>query len=87
MSKIVAAVGVSANALDSARRPLAKLIEAAMSEAITQATAEGITDPVEVKARMMAARVKVLERIDDAETYQQIFENLSKAIFIQVNEK
>ncbi len=34
-----------------------------------------------------AERVKVLERIDDAETYQQIFENLSKAIFIQVNEK
>lgn len=33
-----------------------------------------------------AARIKVLERIDDAETYQQIFENLSKAIFIQVSE-
>ncbi len=33
-----------------------------------------------------AERVKALERIDDAETYQQIFENLSKAIFIQVNE-
>ena len=33
-----------------------------------------------------AERVKVLERIDDAETYQKIFENLSKAIFIQVNE-
>lgn len=31
-------------------------------------------------------RIKVLERIDDAETYQQIFENLSKAIFIQVSE-
>jgi hypothetical protein len=31
-------------------------------------------------------RIKVLERIDDAETYQQIFENLSKAIFIQVND-
>ncbi len=31
-------------------------------------------------------RIKVLERIDDAETYQQVFENLSKAIFIQVSE-
>jgi len=31
-------------------------------------------------------RIKVLERIDDAETYQQIFENLSKTIFIQVGE-
>lgn len=33
-----------------------------------------------------AERIKVLERIDDAETYQQIFENLSKAIYIQVSE-
>ncbi len=31
-------------------------------------------------------RIKVLERIDDAEIYQQIFENLSKAIYIQVGE-
>lgn len=31
-------------------------------------------------------RIKVLERIDDTETYQQIFANLSKAIFIQVSE-
>ena len=33
-----------------------------------------------------AERIKVLERIDDAETYQKIFENLSKAIFIQVSD-
>lgn len=33
-----------------------------------------------------ANRVKVLERIDDAETYQKIFENLSKALHIQTNE-
>jgi len=33
-----------------------------------------------------AERIKKLERIDDAETYQQIFENLSKSIFIQVSE-
>ena len=33
-----------------------------------------------------AGRIKVLEGIDDAETYQQIFENLSKAIFIQVSQ-
>lgn len=32
-------------------------------------------------------RVKVLERIDDAETYQQIFDNLRKSLFIQVGEK
>ncbi len=32
-------------------------------------------------------RIKVLERIDDAETYQQIFDNLRKSLFIQVGEK
>jgi len=32
-------------------------------------------------------RIKVLERLDDAETYQQIFDNLRKSIFIQVGEK
>lgn len=31
-------------------------------------------------------RVTALERIDDAETYQQIFANLSKSIYIQVSE-
>ncbi|MCP4301659.1 MAG: hypothetical protein GY783_13820 [Gammaproteobacteria bacterium] len=32
-------------------------------------------------------RIKVLERIDDAETYQQIFDNLQKSLFIQVGAK
>lgn len=32
-------------------------------------------------------RIKVLERIDDAETYQQIFDNLQKSLFIQVSAK
>jgi len=32
-------------------------------------------------------RIKVLERIDDAKTYQQIFDNLRKSLFIQVGEK
>jgi len=31
-------------------------------------------------------RIKVLERIDNAETYQQIFDNLRKSLFIQVGE-
>ncbi len=34
-------------------------IEAAMSAAITAAHAEGITDPVKVRERMMAARLKI----------------------------
>lgn len=32
-------------------------------------------------------RVKVLERIDNAETYQQIFDNLRKSLFIQVGDR
>ncbi len=31
-------------------------------------------------------RIKSLERIDDAETYQQIFDNLRKSLFIQLGE-
>ncbi|MGI9236347.1 MAG: hypothetical protein ACR2QZ_03075 [Woeseiaceae bacterium] len=31
-------------------------------------------------------RVKVLERIDNAETYQQVFDNLRKSLFLQVGE-
>ena len=31
-------------------------------------------------------RIKVLERIDDAETYQHIFDNLRKSLYIQVGE-
>jgi hypothetical protein len=30
-----------------------------------------------------ADRIKVLERIDDAETYQAIFDNLRKSLFLQ----
>ena len=60
-SKIVAAVGVSANALDQARRPLAQRIEQAMSEAVTRAMDQGVTDPGEIKAEMMAAREMVRE--------------------------
>ena len=33
-----------------------------------------------------AEQVLVLEQIDDAETYQQVFDNLRKAIYIQVSE-
>ena len=62
MSKIVAAIGISVNALDKARGPLVRRIEQAMSEAVTQASWDGVTDPSEIKARMMAARAGVLAR-------------------------
>ena len=58
--KIAVAVGISANALDAAKRPRSERIERAMSEAVTQASFDGVTDSVEVKARMMAARAEVL---------------------------
>jgi len=32
-------------------------------------------------------RIKALERIDDAQTYQTIFDNLRKSLFIQVGAK
>lgn len=33
-------------------------IEAAMSDAVEQAQAEGVTDPVEIRARMLAAAAR-----------------------------
>jgi len=58
---IVEAVGVSVNALDPARRPLAKRIEAAMTQAVVAAQAEGVTDADELTRRMLAARARVRE--------------------------
>ena len=54
-SKIVAAVGAAANAKDIG---LATRIEAAMSEALVKAMANGVTDPDEQRAVMLAARDK-----------------------------
>ena len=59
-SKIVSAVGASANTLAPGGRPLAQRIEQAMSDAVTRAMGEGVTDPAEIKAQMMAARAEVL---------------------------
>ncbi len=63
-SQIAAAVGISINALDKARGPLVKRVELAMSEAVTQASCDGVTDPAEVKERMMAARAEVLAEVN-----------------------
>ncbi len=62
-SKIAESVGISANALDASKRQRSALVETAMSEAVTQASFDGVTDPVEVKARMMAARAEVLAEV------------------------
>lgn len=60
-SKIVEAVGVSANSLWPSGKARAKLIEMAMSEAVLAASAAGITDPVKVREMMMTARQKLLQ--------------------------
>lgn len=49
-------VGISVNATSAAMAPVAKHIQGAMSDAVMDAFAEGKTDPVFVKDRMMEAR-------------------------------
>jgi hypothetical protein len=58
MSRVVRAAAVSVN---SKNKEQSKLIEKAMSEAILQCFAEGITDPVEQKKRMLEARDTILK--------------------------
>lgn len=54
-SKIVEAVGVAAMA--PGRPDLATAIEQAMSKAVLACAEEGVSDPVVIRERMMAARV------------------------------
>lgn len=58
---IVEAVGTASSV--SGNKDLSKRIEAAMSQAVTDALAEGIAmdDTETIKARIMAARSKVLD--------------------------
>ncbi len=63
MSKISSgAVASGGSGAMGAARYAATDIETAMSAAITKAHAEGITDPVKVRERMMAARLKITTR-------------------------
>jgi hypothetical protein len=52
---IVEAVAISVNSKD---KQLAKHLENAMTEAVLACARLGITDPVEIKARMMVAHSK-----------------------------
>jgi len=56
-SKVVQAVGTAAT--DSGAAYTARDIEAAMSQAAADAQAEGISDPDEIRERMLEARKKV----------------------------
>lgn len=62
MGRIVEAVGVSANAKLPRDRTLSQRIEAAMSQAVRDCYAEGITDPAVIRERMLAAREAAKER-------------------------
>ncbi len=60
MSKIAAgAVASGGSGAMGHKNYLGSDIEVAMSEAITKAHAEGITDPAEVRRRMMSARQEI----------------------------
>ncbi len=51
--RIAEATGAAASAKDG---DLAKRIETAMSDAVTEAAAKGITDPNQIRQRMLEAR-------------------------------
>lgn len=53
---VMAIASVRDQATQRENRSLSKKIEKAMSDAVMACYAKGITDPVEVKAAMMAAR-------------------------------
>jgi hypothetical protein len=55
----VEAVGVAVKALTAASIPLARATEKAMSDAVAECYADGITDTAVIKARMEAARRKL----------------------------
>jgi hypothetical protein len=55
----VNAVGVAVKAMSAASEPLARAIEKAMSNAVMECYADGVTDSDIIKARMDAARLRV----------------------------
>jgi len=62
--KVVEAVGAIAR---SPFPGLGKRIEQAMSDAVKESYAAGVTEPAKVKARMMEAREKVKQEFHEAE--------------------
>jgi hypothetical protein len=61
MAKVVEAVGSASFTASpgTKSKARAKAVEDAMSEAVKQAYAEGVIEPEEIKARMMAARDRI----------------------------
>jgi hypothetical protein len=57
--RVVKAVGIAVKALSSESEPRARAIEKAMSDAVQECYADGITDPEVIKARMHAVRLRM----------------------------
>jgi hypothetical protein len=53
--------------LDELRKERSKLIELAMTEGARAAQADGVSDPIEVRRRIMAARALMIEKLDATE--------------------
>lgn len=62
-SKVVEAVGLAMSTRGRNKGSRAQMIEAAMQQAIVDAQAEGITDPDEMRNRMLNARDVALGRM------------------------
>jgi hypothetical protein len=62
-SKIVSAVGVASgmHVAGQEKSELNKALEKAMSDAVTQANADGLSDPDQIRRRILKARDKVLD--------------------------
>lgn len=58
--RVVEAVGVAVKPMSEASIPLAKAIERAMSDAVAECYADGVRDPLIIRARMAEARCKVM---------------------------
>jgi hypothetical protein len=61
--RVVDAVGIAVRALNEDRKPLARIIERAMSDAVADCYANGDRDPEIVKARMREARASMFKRL------------------------
>lgn len=63
MSTIVSAVGVAVANHNGASDEMVKKIEMAMSQAVSDAHANGISDPDEIRTLMLIARDKVRNEV------------------------
>lgn len=61
--RIVEAVGIAVKATSPELKPVAAMIEKAMSDVVMEMYEDGVRDPVRIKARMMDARRGVIDRL------------------------